>query len=131
MNFGLGLSSDRIPGVQTDWTRLLGETGPAMESTALTTGMAGETAAVKEGKLELMLVGQPVSDRTRATVLAQFQDQAMQQQAAKNFPIRPNDYEPLAQVLNSAGLNQQVRPLDREAAMMAGLLLGSPEFQRR
>ena len=132
MNFGLGLSSDRIPGVQTDWTRLLGETGPAMESAALTTGTAGETAAVKEGKLELMLVGQPVSDRTRATVLAQFQDQAMQQQAAKNFPIRPNDYEPLAQVLNSAGLNQQGRaPLDREAAMMAGLLLGSPEFQRR
>jgi hypothetical protein len=38
----------------------------------------------------------------------------------------------MAQVLNPAALRQPGRPpLDREAAMMAGLLLGSPEFQRR
>jgi hypothetical protein len=64
--------------------------------------------------------------------LQQFQDQTIQQQAVKDFPIRPNDFEPMAQVLNPARQNQRVRPpLDREAAMMAGLLLGSPEFQRR
>jgi uncharacterized protein (DUF1800 family) len=132
MNFALGLSSDRIPGVQTDWTRLLGSAGAGMEPAALTTGSANGAAAAKEQKLELMLLGQPVSDRTRATVLQQFQDQTMQQQALKDFPIRPNDFEPMAQVLNPAALNQQGRPpLDREAAMMAGLLLGSPEFQRR
>jgi len=131
MNFALGLSSDRIPGVQTDWGRLLGETNAGMEPVALSTGPAGE-AAEKEEKLEMALLGQPVSDRTRSTVLQQFQDQGMQQQALKDFPIRPNDFEPMAQVLNPAALNQQARPpLDREAAMMAGLLLGSPEFQRR
>ncbi len=132
MNFALGLSSDRIPGVQTDWTRLLGGSEPGFEQAALTRGATDDAAAAKEGKLELMLLGQPVSDRTRATVLAEFHDQAMQQQAAKNFAIRPNDFEPMAQVLNPAGGNQLGRPpVDREAAVMAGLLLGSPEFQRR
>jgi hypothetical protein len=103
-----------------------------MEPATLTTGPANEGTAAKERKLELMLLGQPVSDRTRSTVLQQFQNQDMQQQAVKDFPIRPNEFEPMAQVLNPAVLKQQSRPpLDREAAMMAGLLLGSPEFQRR
>lgn len=104
-----------------------------MESATLTTSAANGASAAKEEKLELMLLGQPVSDRTRSTVLQQFQNQTMQQQAIKDFPIRPNDFEPMAQVLNpDAALNRQTRPpQDREAAMMAGLLLGSPEFQRR
>jgi uncharacterized protein (DUF1800 family) len=128
MNFALGLSSDRIPGVQTDWTRLLGQTGAGIEPVALTQG----DAAAKEAKLEMLLLGQAVSDRTRSTVLQQFQNQGMQQQAEREFSIRPNDFEPMAQVLNPAALRQTGRPpLDREAAMMAGLLLGSPEFQRR
>ena len=132
MNFALGLSSDRIPAVQTDWTRLLGETKAGIEPVTLSSGTASEASAAKEAKLEMALLGQAVSDRTRATVLQQFQDQAMQQQALKDFPIRPNDFEPMAQVLNPAMLKQPDRPpLDREAAMMAGLLLGSPEFQRR
>jgi uncharacterized protein (DUF1800 family) len=129
MNFALGLSSDRIPGVQMDWTRLLGQAGAAMKPATLT---QGDAAAAKEAKLEMLLLGQAVSDRTRSTVLQQFQNQGMQQQAEKDFSIRANDFEPLAQVLNPAALRQQGRPLlDREAAMMAGLLLGSPEFQRR
>ncbi|MEO6804794.1 MAG: DUF1800 domain-containing protein, partial [Edaphobacter sp.] len=88
--------------------------------------------AAKEKKLEMALLGQAVSDRTRSTVLAQSQDQGMPQRAVKNLPIRPNELEPMAQVLNPKRLDQQARPpMDREAAMMAGLLLGSPEFQRR
>jgi uncharacterized protein (DUF1800 family) len=132
MNFALGLSSDRVPGVQTDWPRLLGGSGAGVESAALTSSASNEAAAAKEEKLEMALLGQPVSEKTRSTVLQQFQNQAMQQQAAKDFPIRPNDFEPMAQVLNPGSQRQQLRPpLDREAAMMAGLLLGSPEFQRR
>jgi len=132
MNFALGLSSDRIPGVQTDWTHLLGQQGTGMEAAALTTGTE-EAAAAKEEKLETLLLGPVVSDRTRSTVLQQFQNQGMQQQALKDFSIRANEFEPMAQLLNPAAMRQQqVRPpLDREAAMMAGLLLGSPEFQRR
>jgi uncharacterized protein (DUF1800 family) len=129
MNFALGLSSDRIPGVQTDWTRLLGQTRAGAEPLVL---MQADAAAAKEAKLEMLLLGQVVSERTRSTVLQQFQNQGMQQQAERDFSIRPNDFEPMAQVLNPAALRQPGRPpLDREAAMMAGLLLGSPEFQRR
>jgi uncharacterized protein (DUF1800 family) len=130
MNFSLGLSSGRVPGVQTDWDRLLGQTNSAIEPVSLTTGASNEAAA-KEAKLEIALMGQPVSDRTRSTVLQQFQDQSIQQQAEKNFPIRANEFEPMAPVLNPTAKRQQLRPIDREAAMMAGLLLGSPEFQRR
>ena len=129
MNFAVGLSSDRIPGVETDWSRLLGQPGAGIEPAALA---SGDATAAKEAKLEMLLLGQPVSDRTRSTVLQQFQNQGMQQQAERDFSIRANDFEPMAQVLNPAALRQQNRPpLDREAAMMAGLLLGSPEFQRR
>ena len=132
MNFALGLSSDRFPGVETDWARLLGDTGTGVKPVTLTTGSRDEAAAAKEEKLELALLGQAVSDRTRATVLQQFQNQAMQQQAVKDFSIRPNDFEPMTQVLNPDWQRRQLRPpQDREAAMMAGLLLGSPEFQRR
>jgi len=132
MNFALGLSSDRVSGVQTDWPRLLGESGAEVESAALTSSATDEAAAAKEEKLEMALLGQPVSEKTRSTVLQQFQNRAMQQQAAKDFSIRPNDFDPMAQVLNPGSQRQQLRPpLDREAAMMAGLLLGSPEFQRR
>jgi uncharacterized protein (DUF1800 family) len=132
MNFALGLSGDRFFGVETDWSRVLGETRAGVEPAALSSGSSDEAAAAKEMKLETALLGQAVSDRTRSTVLQQFQNQAMQQQAVKDFSIRPNDFEPTAQVLNPDWKRQQLRsPEDREAAMMAGLLLGSPEFQRR
>ena len=132
MNFALGLSSDRFPGVETDWARVLGDTGTGVKPATLATGSRDEAAAAKEEKLEVTLLGQAVSDRTRSTVLQQFENQAMQQQAMKDFPIRPNDFEPMTQVLNPDWQRQHLRPpQDREAAMMAGLLLGSPEFQRR
>jgi uncharacterized protein (DUF1800 family) len=131
MNFALGLTSDRVPGVLTDWPRLL-RVKAGIEPAALTSGTADEASKVKEETLERALLGQPVSDKTRSTVLQQFQNQAMQQQAVRDFSIRSNDFDPMAQVLNLGIQRQQLRPpLDREAAMMAGLLLGSPEFQRR
>ncbi len=134
MNFALALSNDRVGGVQTDWTGLLGGPTASVQPAALTKGVVAVTgeSSVKEAKLESVLLGQPASDRTRATVLAQLQDPAMQQQAAKNFSIRPNESGPMAQVLNPVTRNKPTRlPMDQEAAAMAGLLLGSPEFQRR
>ncbi|MEO6817856.1 MAG: DUF1800 domain-containing protein [Edaphobacter sp.] len=99
MNFALALSGDRMRGVSTDWRGLLGEAqGP------------GESAAVKEQRLEGMLLEQPASEHTRATVLGQF--------AAQSFP---------AGRVVKASMTQE----DREAEGMAGLLLGSPDFQRR
>jgi uncharacterized protein (DUF1800 family) len=99
MNFALALSGDRMRGVQTDWRGLLGESQ-----------LPDESAAAKEQRLEALLLEQPASEHTRATVLQQF--------AAQSFPA--------GRVIN-ASMQQD----DREAEGMAGLLLGSPDFQRR
>ena len=135
MNFSLSLSGDRIPGALTDWTGLL-EQGTAGGEPAIsgdTSGDSGDSAAaVKEKKLETLLMGQPVSPQTRTTVLQQFQLQTTQQEAEKKFSIRANGAEPMAAVLNPAAQQRKARPpQDPQAAAMAGLLLGSPEFQRR
>ena len=132
MNFALVLASDRVPGVQTDWSRLLGGSPTGVQPAALTDDAANKAIAAKEEKLETLLLGQPATDKTRATVLEQFENQANQEQAAKSFPIRPSAPDVMAGVLNAGAPRPQARPpLDREAAGMAGLLIGSPEFQRR
>jgi hypothetical protein len=82
-------------------------------------------------------MGQPVSDKTRATVLRQFNDQSAQMEAVKNFPIKATDPELMAGAVpgGSMALNpnrpRALAAVDPQAAIMAGLLLGSPEFQRR
>jgi hypothetical protein len=65
-------------------------------------------------------------------VLDQFQNTSAQEAAVRNFGISANRREPMARVLNAGA---PIRPPkvadDREAQVMAGLLLGSPDFQRR
>ncbi|MDQ2832272.1 MAG: DUF1800 domain-containing protein [Acidobacteriota bacterium] len=137
MNFALSLSSNRLPGVVTDWTGLLGGQKPGASGAEYSVGgdeagVADAAARGREKRLEAVLLGQAPGERTRSTVLEEFRSQQTHQQAEKNFSILPNDQEAMAQLLNASGPKQQARPaLDREAATMAGLLLGSPEFQRR
>jgi uncharacterized protein (DUF1800 family) len=110
MNFALVLSSGRMSGVRTDWSGLLRDSS-----------LTDESVAAKEQRLEMVLLDQSASDQTRATVLQQFQNTAAQNDAAKRSSAT-------ARVLK-AGL--AVQQDDREAGLMAGLLLGSPDFQRR
>jgi uncharacterized protein (DUF1800 family) len=135
MNFALVLSGDRLPGVQTNWPRLLGAPD-GMKTVSLNARGPDGAVAAKEEKLEMLLLGMPVSDRTRATVLQQLHDAAAQQQAARNFPIKATDAELMAGAVPGGSMaNQEDKPAarvrDQQAAVMAGLLLGSPEFQRR
>jgi uncharacterized protein (DUF1800 family) len=126
MNFALVLSGNRVPGVKTDWPALLGS---ADSADAVTPGV--ET----ENKLEIALLGAPASDRTRSTVLAMFGDPTAQQSAEEAFRAKPLAGE--SAMVPAAGLMRARAargpqpgpgsPLDT----MAGLLLGSPEFQRR
>ena len=97
-------------GVRTDWTELLGETGGR-------DGAGGDEYGRRDGdprwrrrreKLEMVLLGQPVSEKTRATVLEQFEDQTVQQQAAKDFPIGRTTASRWPG-MNLAALNQQAR----------------------
>ena len=132
MNFALVLTSDRLPGVTTNWMHLLGESNAGVQPAALTEDTSDAAIALKEKKLEAMLLGQPASDKTRATVLAQYENQDAQQQAVTSFAIRTAGPDVMAGVVNAGAPRPQARPpLDRQAAGMAGLLIGSPEFQRR
>jgi hypothetical protein len=107
---------------------LLGESGSAGKPLAMVKadGVDPEVAA-KERKLEQILLGQPLNERTRAAVIGQSTDSTAAIQAAKEFQ---------AQELGEGGASGAVAqrntvPDDRQAAIMAGLLLGSPDFQRR
>jgi hypothetical protein len=149
MNFALVLSGDRIPGTTTDWPALLGETADANAASAPT--------PATEKQLETLLLGQPAAEQTRQTVLTQFNNPSVQRTAQQNFNdgldalLATND--PPAPPADGSGMlnggmlktkapknggagglgfgakpnNQPATPLDT----MAGLLLGSPEFQRR
>jgi uncharacterized protein (DUF1800 family) len=138
MNFALVLSGDRLPGVRTDWTKLLGEPSIAGKTVAMESGegVVDPEVAAKEKKLEAILLAQPLSEKTRAAVLSQSNDQTAAIQAAKEFQLggggkeAPGPLE-LAAALASNGPGARAVQDDRQAAVMAGLMLGSPEFQRR
>jgi hypothetical protein len=86
-----------------------------------------QDAAAKERKLETMLLEFPVSERTRNTVIAQANDGSVTEQAEAQFDLRGGGkYQ-----ARGLGLAAKSAPDDAQAAVMAGLLLGSPEFQRR
>jgi uncharacterized protein (DUF1800 family) len=139
MNFALVLSGDRVPGTQINWPSLLEDAADPSITTSPT--------PATEKKLEAVLIGQPAALHTRDTVLAQFNNPTAQQQAEQSFNAQPaladNDMEgtaaqdnqgPFMRVNGRKGggqgfqnRNQPETPLDT----MAGLLLGSPDFQRR
>jgi uncharacterized protein (DUF1800 family) len=141
MNFGLVLSSGRLPGTQTNWPNLLGDSSNTSVKTSPT--------PATEAQLEGLLLGQPAAARTRQTVLEQFSNPTAQQQAEQSFNAPRTDAangQPGGDMAGGGdtGLftrvggrrggggqgfqtNQPGTPLDT----MAGLLLGSPDFQRR
>ena len=129
MNFALVLSGGRMPGVKTGWTRMLGEGGVAMVPAAYPADDAGLRA--KERRLEMALLGVPVSEQTRGTVLAQSGDSTVAEQAETQFDLRGGGGK---RGYAARGLGRALgggAGDDAQAALMAGLLLGSPEFQRR
>jgi uncharacterized protein (DUF1800 family) len=97
-------------------------------------GQPNVTAQQKEALLENLLLDGPVSYQTRNAAMAQVtqqdntpvdQQQRPQRMKPVNF-VRPRDFGQLLQAV--APLPP---PGDQDAALLGGLLLGSPEFQRR
>ncbi len=140
MNFALVLSGGKLPGTRADWTPLLGEPQTGAHPVALGNGGPSWTAAAQELRLENILLGAPASDRTRQAVLAQAQDSSVPQQAERDFLARgpQGAMVPQGAIVQDTGGVAEVpaqrdvpSAMDRQAATMAGLLLGSPEFQRR
>ena len=108
MNFALGLTGGKVRGVKVDTAQLAGSPPPVLD------------AALALSTMEAKLLANDVSKQTHDSIMAQLQGPAKnispaQQDKSQDKPQRkPTDV---------------ARPPD--AATIAGLLLGSPEFQRR
>lgn len=123
MNFALVLSGGHVQGAHPDWPHLLGD---AEESPVVTS-----PNSATELKLESLLLGQPATPRTRGTVMEQFRNPEAQQTAQQSFAMKTNVADDMAApLLRVDGKRQQGQPAT-PLAVMAGLLLGSPDFQRR
>jgi uncharacterized protein (DUF1800 family) len=144
MNFALSLAANRLNGVTTTWSTdgsaapapvagpkqaalnlladLDSDTPPAKPQQAAV-GPAQQTPSpeAEEARLEALLVGGEVSTSTRTAVLQQFEQQS--QAGASTVPVAMNQ--------NQARRAPVAVPLEKQDQLLAGLLLGSPEFQRR
>jgi uncharacterized protein (DUF1800 family) len=132
MNFSLVLSTGRLPGTEVSWSGTLVPARAGVKSAAYS---GSDELAAKERRLEALLLGAPVSERTRAAVLAQAGDTGMTDQAETQFDLRGNGVRG-GNVYRKKGFGENGAVAadfsdDSQAAVMAGLLLGSPEFQRR
>ncbi len=126
MNFALVLSSDKLPGTRANWGALLGQSAARPQPVATSGDASGLDVADQEKRLEDSLLAEPVSDRTRQAVLAESADPAVQKQAERDFLSRPKGPADAPGISAAAPSTPGT-----QAATMAGLLLGSPEFQRR
>jgi hypothetical protein len=118
MNFALALSTNRVTGLQTDWSAIMGPQAAAL------------TAEQKDLKLEDHILHMQVSPRTRQTILAQIDTDPAQQERNLRQIVAKGGRDPLT---NLRAENQQPNPTaaDNQTALAAGLIFGSPEFQRR
>jgi uncharacterized protein (DUF1800 family) len=116
MNFALALASNRIPGVTVPMDDLLGRDGAAM------------MPVQREARLERVILNGKVSAQVHKTVLASFSDAALQSRAGAGVVLAGDrGGSPFA-----AGFQRvQESQTDRQDSLMLGLLIGSPEFQRR
>lgn len=118
MNFALNLAANRLPGITVAWNPQTDSSGES----ALSTGMP--TSEAEESRLEATLVAGGLSESTRTAMLQQFQQQMMQ-------PPDSTYVRPVAELARQGQRSGGVSPVEREDQVLAGLLLGSPEFQRR
>ncbi len=129
MNFALVLSGNRLPGTTLQLPALV-EAEPDTDTAAL---------PAQEQRLEAVLLGEPAAAHTRAVVLAQANDPTVQRKAEQDFAALPAEgaSQPPAMFTGAAGLVRTGGAGPSSAApetplgTITGLLVGSPEFQRR
>lgn len=128
MNFALVLSGNRLPGTHMDLPALL--------------GVAPQDVAVDdqvESRLEMALLGQPAAPQTREAAMAHAQEPDMQAQAEQGYRATPASSSAGGRMQGDQGAMLRVKagraPLTpapgSPLSTGAGLLLGSPDFQRR
>jgi uncharacterized protein (DUF1800 family) len=118
MNFALSLAANRLPGISIEWDPTATANN---DTTTLETSPGSSNPQAEEARLESVLLTGGLSDSTRAAVLQQFEQQF--QSAPAPMPIATANRQK-----NGA---RAVSAIERQDQLLAGLLLGSPEFQRR
>jgi len=127
INIALALASHKL-GTATDLDALMRIKGPD-----------AATAAQKEAKLEALFLDGELNPQARQTVLQQADELAAQGPAALPVvdPSRAGGKQPGTIPLRAAFVQVMdlatpiPGPADKQAALVAGLLLGSPDFQKR
>lgn len=129
MNFALFLTSNRLPGCVKTWS---GSTDSWLNQSPVAV-----VPATEEARLEAELVNGGVSPTTRAAILRQIAPMpaASPSKTAQTQPATiPSPAQPLSQAeiayYNTA---QKIvaEQWEQKDELIAGLLMGSPEFQRR
>jgi uncharacterized protein (DUF1800 family) len=123
MNFAMALATNRVAGLQSDPAGLLRQ-----EST---TDPASLSAAQKTQLLEAVLLHDAVSPRTQSLIEAQVATPTRQQAAElQQIASIQNQGDPLK--VHDPNLPKAAKAVtDPQAALAVGLILGSPEFQRK
>jgi uncharacterized protein (DUF1800 family) len=137
MNFALNLAANKLPGITIAWIPQEGPLIARIDDGSAQHGIAQNPAAgfvqgpaptpqAEEQRLEAWLVDGGVSATTRAAVLDQFQAQTQGQNAQNQSVVTtlPAPAKPMNPV-------QAAKAVEKQDQLLAGLLLGSPEFQRR
>jgi uncharacterized protein (DUF1800 family) len=122
INIALALASHKL-GTATDLDALMKIKGPDAAS-----------AAQKETKLEALFLAGELNPQERQTVLQQADELAAQGPAALPAvdPSKPGTLPVRAAFVQVMDLATPIpAPADKQAALVAGLLLGSPDFQKR
>jgi uncharacterized protein (DUF1800 family) len=128
LNFALALSANRVVGVYTDWSGALSSKPSGL---ATSSGPQSLDPQTMERTLEARLLHIEVSDRTRSTILTQItSDPAQQEASLQQVAVKDRKRDPLA-ALAIQDRSSHSPVADPQSALAAGLLFGSPEFQRR
>ena len=132
MNFALVLAGNRVQGTRIDWQALLG--GAAVAG-------AGLADPATEKQMEVLLLGQPAAEQTREAALSEANTPGVQQQAEQSFRATPVSSGKAGMQTGEGGATMLRVKAGRgpapasvpetPLATLAGLLLGSPDFQRR
>jgi uncharacterized protein (DUF1800 family) len=120
MNFALSLAANRLQGITTTWSSQPMQNESADSRVSRAASPTSADLQAEEARLELLLVAGQVSDSTRSAVMQQF---AAQNGGPQNVAMS-NDAHPRK---TARGPNAQ----EKQDQLLAGLLVGSPEFQRR
>jgi hypothetical protein len=127
MNFALSLAANRLPGITVSWTPLpdLANSAPGQDANA-----APPTPESEETRLEPLIIPGGATDSTRSAALQQFEAQSGQM----NAPSNVQDTAAVRPIAAAARRNNRApnpTVMERQDQVLAGLLIGSPDFQRR